>query len=94
MKLDGGVVYYVYPGVNGFYADPSFAVPNTPIILKAHLGRSMGESTLTFGGQNYWDWMVGADVKLIGPLTAGVATRARARQSLQQRYHRASRGAR
>ena len=114
VKLDGGVLYYVYPGVKGFdtdffepylsvtapvgpaaikigatyapkqnaigdkdnlyvYADPSFAVPNTPITLKAHIGRSMGESTLTFGGQNYWDWMVGADVKLIGPLTAGVA---------------------
>ncbi len=55
------------------YADPSISIPNTPVTLKAHLGRSMGDSFLTFSGQNYWDWMVGADVKLIGPLTAGVA---------------------
>lgn len=44
------------------YTDLSGGVPNTPVSLRAHLGRSMGDSTLTFGGDNYWDWNVGADV--------------------------------
>ncbi len=114
VKLDGGVLYYWYPGVDEFdtdffepylsvsgalgpvtvqvgaafapsqdaignesnlylYGDPSIGIPGTPITLKAHLGRSMGDSVLTFGGENYWDWSIGADVKLFGPLTAGVA---------------------
>lgn len=114
LKLDGGLLYYAYPGSEGgdfeffepylsltaplgtaalkvgaawapsqdaignesnlyLFADPSFSIPNTPVTLKAHLGRSMGDSFLTLGGSNYWDWLVGADVKLFGPLTAGVA---------------------
>lgn len=43
------------------YSDLSGGIPNTPVSLRAHLGRSIGDSTLTFAGDDYWDWNVGAD---------------------------------
>lgn len=44
------------------YGDLSAGIPNTPISLRAHLGRSIGDSALTFGGDDYWDYSVGADL--------------------------------
>lgn len=114
VKVDAGVLYYWYPGVDGFdtdffepyasitgsigpvtvkaggafapsqnaigdesnlylYVDPSVGIPGTPITLKAHLGHSSGDSILTLGDDKYWDWSIGADVKLFGPLTASVS---------------------
>jgi uncharacterized protein (TIGR02001 family) len=114
VKIDAGVLYYWYPGVDAFdtdffepyasvtgsigpvnvkvgaafapkqdaigdesnlylYADPSIGIPGTPVTLKAHIGRSSGDSFLTLGNEDYLDWSIGADVKLFGPLTAGVA---------------------
>ena len=114
VKVDAGVLYYWYPGVDGFdtdffepyasvtgsigpvnvkvgaafapsqdaignesnlylFADPSIGIPGTPVTLKAHIGRSSGDSFLTLGNDDYIDWSIGADVKLFGPLTAGIA---------------------
>lgn len=53
------------------YGELSGALPGTPISLRSHLGRSMGDSTLTFGGDDYWDWNVGADLTW-NKLTFGV----------------------
>ena len=44
------------------YGDLSAAIPSTPITLRAHLGRSIGDSALTFFGDDYWDYSVGADL--------------------------------
>lgn len=44
------------------YGDVSTAIPTTPISLRGHLGYSAGDSTLTIGGDNYFDYSVGADL--------------------------------
>lgn len=53
------------------YGDLSGAVPETPLTLKAHLGYSTGDSTLTPAG-DYLDWLVGVDFTWKS-LTFGVA---------------------
>lgn len=53
------------------YGDANLGIPNTPLKLKAHVGRSMGDSSLTPAG-DYWDWLVGADVSYKN-LTLGVS---------------------
>ncbi|WP_295525097.1 TorF family putative porin [Novosphingobium sp. Chol11] len=61
------------------WGDVSGGVPNTPITLKAHLGYSRGNPGLGPNGTSvaptgkYFDWLVGADVAVYGPLTVGVA---------------------
>lgn len=53
------------------YGDIAGAVPDTPFTLKAHLGYSTGNSTLTPAG-DYLDWLVGVDYSWKS-LTFGVA---------------------
>ena len=53
------------------YGDVAGAVPETPITLKAHLGYSTGDSTLTLAG-DYLDWLVGVDYSWKS-LTLGIA---------------------
>lgn len=53
------------------YGDISGAIPESPVVLKAHLGYSTGESTLTPAG-DYLDWLVGIDYTWKS-LTFGVA---------------------
>ena len=61
------------------WGDVSGAIPSTPVTLKAHLGYSKGNSGLGPNGTSvtptgkYFDWLVGADVAIYGPLTLGVA---------------------
>ena len=66
--IDGGVLYYYYPGSGGansdfvepyLAADLSAGIPSTPITLSAHFGHSFGPSYLTIGDE-YSDWNVGA----------------------------------
>ena len=54
-----------------FFGDLAGAVPNTPVTLKAHLGYSDGDGTLSPGG-NYLEWSLGADIA-IDRLTVGVS---------------------
>ena len=42
------------------YGELAFAIPNTPVTLKGHLGYSDGKGFLA-GGDNYIDYSVGAD---------------------------------
>lgn len=51
------------------YSDWSAPIPNTPVSLRAHVGRSDG--TLSPTG-DYLDWSVGADV-VVGPVTVGIS---------------------
>lgn len=53
------------------YGDLSGAIPETPVVLKGHLGYSTGDSTLTPVG-DYLDWLVGIDFTWKS-LTFGVA---------------------
>lgn len=53
------------------YGDLSGAIPETPVVLKGHLGYSTGNSTLTPVG-DYVDWLVGVDYTWKS-LTFGVA---------------------
>ena len=62
------------------WGDVSGAIPNTPVSLKAHLGRSNGNSGLGPNGTSvaptgkYLDWLVGADLAVPGtPLTLSIA---------------------
>ena len=66
--IDGGVLYYYYPGSGGantdfvepyLAADLSTAIPSTPLTLSAHFGHSFGPSYLTIGDE-YSDWNIGA----------------------------------
>jgi uncharacterized protein (TIGR02001 family) len=43
------------------YLDPSIAIPDTPVTLKAHIGYSDGNTALSPTG-SYVDYMVGADL--------------------------------
>lgn len=43
------------------FSDVSVAIPNTPIALTGHLGKSHGDTTLTPSG-DYLDWSLGASV--------------------------------
>lgn len=52
--------------------DLSADIPNTPVSVTAHLGRSYGRSYLTGGYKNYTDWSLGASVAL-GSLSLGLA---------------------
>jgi uncharacterized protein (TIGR02001 family) len=106
VTLDGGVVYYVYPGTSGhdyvelygsvsgkvgpltgkgglywapeqgnigghniwLYTDWAFAIPKTPVTLKAHAGFSTGDSIYTRGADitddhdiGVFDYGIGAD---------------------------------
>lgn len=52
------------------FTDFAAGIPATPVTLTAHVGYSDG----AFGGPggSYWDWSVGADVAVTGPLSVGV----------------------
>lgn len=60
------------------WGDASSAIPSTPVTLKAHIGRSEGNSGLGPNGTSvaptgeYWDWLVGADYAL-GKIVLSVA---------------------
>jgi uncharacterized protein (TIGR02001 family) len=60
------------------WGDISFSLPETPVTLKGHIGRSAGNPGLGPNGTSvaptgrYWDWLLGADV-VVGPVTLGVA---------------------
>ncbi|RQW43455.1 TorF family putative porin [Novosphingobium sp. LASN5T] len=60
------------------WTDASAAIPNTPVMLKAHVGYSDGNAGLGPNGTSvaptgkYADWMLGADVA-VGPVVLGVA---------------------
>ncbi len=103
VTLDGGVLYYYYPGSSGFNTDffePYLSAKTTygpvtgkigisyapkqhaiavlrsrddniyaygelsgavgPIALTSHVGYTSGESVLSGGLKNYWDWNLGA----------------------------------
>lgn len=59
--------------------DASFAIPDTPISLTAHIGYSDGNSGLGPNGTSvaptgkYWDYSFGAAVNVYGPLTLSVS---------------------
>ncbi len=61
------------------WGDVSGGVPNTPVTLKAHIGYSRGNPGLGPNGTSvtptgsYFDWLIGADVAVYGPLTVGIA---------------------
>ncbi|MGQ3229129.1 MAG: TorF family putative porin, partial [Blastomonas fulva] len=57
----------------------SFAIPDTPVSLTAHIGYSEGNPGLGPNGTSvtptgeYWDYSVGASVNVYGPLTLSVS---------------------
>lgn len=53
------------------FGDLASGIPNTPVTLKAHLGYSDGDGSLSPGG-NYLEWSLGADIA-IDKLTLGVS---------------------
>lgn len=53
------------------FGDVAAAVPTTPFTLKAHVGRSRGDTPLSPSG-DYLDWLIGADY-VVGPVTLGLA---------------------
>jgi uncharacterized protein (TIGR02001 family) len=61
------------------WGDASTAVPGTPVTLKAHLGYSHGNPGLGPNGTSvtptgeYLDWLIGADLVVLGKITLGVA---------------------
>lgn len=55
-----------------FYTDVSAAIPGTPVSLTGHLGYTDGFLTFTDDG-NAFDWSIGAEAAIGGPLTLGVA---------------------
>ena len=61
------------------WGDVSGGVPGLPVTLKAHIGYSKGNAGLGPNGTSvtptgkYWDWLIGADIAVYGPLTAGIA---------------------
>ena len=61
------------------WGDATAGVPGTKLTAKAHIGHSNGNPGLGPNGTSvtptgkYWDWMVGADYVLIGPVTVGVS---------------------
>jgi uncharacterized protein (TIGR02001 family) len=60
------------------WGDAAYAIKDTPLTLKAHLGYSDGNPGLGPNGTSvaptgsYWDWSLGATVD-VGPLTLGVS---------------------
>lgn len=54
------------------YTDVSAAIPGTPVSLTGHLGYTDGFLTFTDDG-NAFDWSIGAEAAIGGPLTLGVA---------------------
>lgn len=60
------------------WADANFAIPDTPVNLKAHLGYSDGNPGLGPNGTSiaptgkYFDWLIGAEAT-VGPVTLGVS---------------------
>ncbi|WP_439534780.1 TorF family putative porin [Polymorphobacter sp.] len=60
------------------WGDAAYAVKDTPLTLKAHLGYSDGNPGLGPNGTSvaptgsYWDWSLGATVD-VGPVTLGVS---------------------
>jgi len=54
------------------YTDLGYGIPNTPVSLSAHVGYTDGFLTFTNNGKA-WDWSIGADVALGGPVSLGVA---------------------
>jgi uncharacterized protein (TIGR02001 family) len=61
------------------WGDAALAVPGTKATAKAHIGYSKGNSGLGPNGTSvaptgkYWDWMLGVDYAIYGPVTIGVA---------------------
>lgn len=61
------------------WGDAAFAVPNTKLTAKAHIGYSDGNPGLGPNGTSvaptgkYWDWLLGVDYAIYGPVTIGVA---------------------
>jgi len=53
------------------FGDVAGGIPNTPVTLKAHLGWSKGDGTLSPTGE-YLEWSLGADIA-IDKLTLGIA---------------------
>jgi len=54
------------------YTDLSAGLPGTPVTLTGHLGYTDGALTFT-NDSKAWDWSVGAEASLLGPLTLGVS---------------------
>lgn len=61
------------------WGDAAVAVPGLPLTAKAHIGYSDGNPGLGPNGTSvaptgsYWDWSIGLDYAVVGPLTLGVA---------------------
>lgn len=60
------------------WGDAAYAIPETPLKLKAHVGYSNGNPGLGPNGTSvaptgeYWDWLLGAEAA-VGPVTLGVS---------------------
>ena len=54
------------------YTDLGFGIPDTPVSLTAHVGYTDGFLTFTDDGKAF-DWSIGAEAAIYGPLTLGVA---------------------
>lgn len=54
------------------YTDLSVGIPETPITINAHLGYTDGSLTFT-NDNNAFDWSIGAEATIFGPITVGVA---------------------
>ncbi|USI73246.1 TorF family putative porin [Sphingomonas morindae] len=61
------------------WGDAALAVPGTRLTGKAHLGRSKGNKGLGPNGTSvtptgeYWDWLIGVDYAVYGPVTLSLA---------------------
>jgi uncharacterized protein (TIGR02001 family) len=61
------------------YGDASYAIPNSPITLSAHLGYSDGNAGLGPNGTSiaptgtYFDWSLSADIEVLPGLNLGIA---------------------
>lgn len=54
------------------YTDVGVGIPNTPLTLTGHLGYTDGFLTFT-GDSKAWDWSIGAEAAVAGPVSVGVA---------------------
>ena len=54
------------------YTDLGVGIPNTPLTLTGHLGYTDGFLTFT-GDSKAWDWSIGAEAAVAGPVSVGVA---------------------
>ncbi|MBV7264959.1 TorF family putative porin [Erythrobacter ani] len=82
VSTTGGIAYA--PGQNSLdfgggtddnlylYTDVSVGIPTTPITVTGHLGYTDGSLTFTNDGDAF-DWSIGAEANVFGPITVGVA---------------------